>query len=121
VDELQQKLNSHVKLPAGYYFTYGGQFQNLEEATKRLSIAVPVVLALIFVLLFFAFGNFRQCLLVFSAIPLSAIGGIFALWIAGMPFSVSAGIGFIALFGVSVLNGIVLIDYFNQKRHDGYL
>lgn len=119
VDELQQKLNRQVKLPAGYYFTYGGQFQNLEEATRRLSIAVPVVLALIFVLLFFAFGNFGQCLLVFSAIPLSAIGGILALWIAGMPFSVSAGIGFIALFGVSVLNGIVLIDYFNQLEKKG--
>lgn len=119
VDELQQKLDKQVKLPAGYYFTYGGQFQNLEEASKRLSIAVPVALALIFVLLFFAFGNFKQCLLVFSAIPLSAIGGIFALWIAGMPFSVSAGIGFIALFGVSVLNGIVLIDYFNQLEKKG--
>ncbi len=119
VKELQEKLNKEVKLPPGYYFSYGGQFQNLEEASKRLSIAVPVALIMIFVLLFFAFGDIKQCLLVFSAIPLSAIGGILALWIAGMPFSVSAGIGFIALFGVSVLNGIVLIDYFNQLEKQG--
>ncbi|MFZ1632915.1 MAG: CusA/CzcA family heavy metal efflux RND transporter [Chitinophagales bacterium] len=119
VDELQNKLNEGIKLPPGYYFEYGGQFQNLEEASKRLSIAVPVALALIFILLFFTFGNITQCVLVFSAIPLSAIGGVFALWIAGMPFSISAGIGFIALFGVSVLNGIVLIDYFNQLQAQG--
>jgi len=119
VEEIQKKLDKEVKLPTGYYFSYGGQFQNLEAASKRLSIAVPVALALIFILLFFAFGNIKQCLLVFSAIPLSAIGGIFALWIAGMPFSISAGIGFIALFGVSVLNGIVLIDYFNQLEKKG--
>ncbi len=119
VRELQDKLEQKVKLPPGYYFTYGGQFQNLEEASQRLSIAVPVALALIFVLLFFAFGNIQQCLLVFSAIPLSAIGGVLALWIAGMPFSISAGIGFIALFGVSVLNGIVLIDHFNQLKKKG--
>lgn len=119
VVELQEKLGNEIKLPPGYYFSYGGQFKNLEEASKRLSVAVPVALAMIFVLLFFAFGNIKQSLLVFSAIPLSAIGGIFALWIAGMPFSVSAGIGFIALFGVSVLNGIVLIDYFNQLEKQG--
>ena len=119
VDELQNKLNAEIKLPPGYYFEYGGQFQNLEEASKRLSVAVPVALALIFILLFFTFGNITQCILVFSAIPLSAIGGVFALWIAGMPFSISAGIGFIALFGVSVLNGIVLIDYFNQLKAQG--
>ena len=119
VVELQEKLGKEIKLPPGYYFSYGGQFKNLEEASKRLSIAVPVALAMIFVFLFFAFGNIKQSLLVFSAIPLSAIGGIFALWITGMPFSVSAGIGFIALFGVSVLNGIVLIDYFNQLEKQG--
>lgn len=119
VAELQDKLNKKMKLPPGYYFTYGGQFQNLEEASQRLSVAVPVSLALIFVLLFFAFGNIKQCLLVFSAIPFSAIGGVLALWIAGMPFSISAGIGFIALFGVSVLNGIVLIDYFNRLEKQG--
>lgn len=119
VTEVQQKLDKQVKLPSGYYFAYGGQFKNLEEASKRLTLAVPVALAMIFILLFFAFGDFKQCLLVFSAIPLSAIGGIIALWIAGMPFSVSAGIGFIALFGVSVLNGIVLIDYFNQLEKSG--
>ncbi len=119
VTELQGKLDNQVKLPAGYYFSYGGQFQNLEEASKRLSIAVPVALIMIFVLLFFAFRDIKQCLLVFSAIPLSAIGGILALWVAGMPFSVSAGIGFIALFGVSVLNGIVLIDHFNHLEKEG--
>jgi heavy metal efflux system protein len=119
VTEIQANLDAELKMPPGYYTTYGGQFQNLVEANKRLSIAVPVALALIFVLLFFTFGSIKQSLLIFTAIPLSAIGGVFALWLRGMPFSISAGVGFIALFGVAVLNGIVLIGYFNQLKSEG--
>ncbi len=119
VDEIQQKLDKKLKLPAGYYITYGGQFENLVEATARLSIAVPVALLLIFVLLFFTFRSMKQSLLIFTAIPFSAIGGVFALWLRDMPFSISAGVGFIALFGVAVLNGIVLIGYFNQLKAEG--
>jgi cobalt-zinc-cadmium resistance protein CzcA len=119
VNEIQTKLSDGLKLPPGYYVTYGGQFQNLVEANKRLSVAVPVALALIFVLLYFTFGSIKQSLLIFTAIPLSAIGGVFALWLRGMPFSISAGVGFIALFGVAVLNGIVLIGYFNQLKSEG--
>ena len=119
VEEIQAKLDKDFKLPAGYYVTYGGQFENLVEATKRLSIAVPIALLLIVVLLFFTFNSMKQAGLIFTAIPLSAIGGIFALWVRGMPFSISAGIGFIALFGIAVLNGIVLISYFNQLKAEG--
>ncbi|MCY7356828.1 MAG: efflux RND transporter permease subunit [Rudanella sp.] len=119
VNELKNKLTQQVKLPAGYYTTYGGQFQNLEEAKKRLTVAVPVALGLIFLLLFFTFHSLRQAILIFTAIPLAAIGGILALWIRGMPFSISAGVGFIALFGVSVLNGIVLIGEFNHLQQEG--
>lgn len=119
VNEIQQTLNEKVRLPSGYNITYGGAFENLQAAKSRLSIAVPVALLLIFILLFFTFQSFIEALMVFVAIPLSAIGGIFALWIRGMPFSVSAGIGFIALFGVAVLNGIVLIAYFNQLEKEG--
>jgi cobalt-zinc-cadmium resistance protein CzcA len=119
VTELEAKVNSQVKFPAGYYITYGGQFQNLVEAKERLSIAVPVALLLIFIMLYFAFAKFSYSLLIFSAIPLSAIGGILALWARGMPFSISAGIGFIALFGVAVLNGIVLIAEFNRLKKQG--
>ena len=117
--ELQEKINSRIKFPPGYYVTYGGQFENLIDARERLSIAVPVALALIFLLLFLTFGSVRQSLLIFSAIPLAAIGGILALWLRDMPFSISAGVGFIALFGVSVLNGIVLIGEFNRLRQAG--
>lgn len=119
VEEIQQKLNTDVKLPSGYYFTYGGQFENLREASNRLMIAVPVSLLLIFVLLYFTFRSFKQAGLIFTAIPMSAIGGILALLLRGMPFSISAGIGFIALFGVAVLNGIVLIGTFNQLEKEG--
>lgn len=119
VKEIQQKLDTKLKLPAGYYLTYGGQFENLVEANKRLSVAVPVVLLLIFVLLFFTFNSIKQSLLIYTAIPFSAIGGIWALWLRDMPFSISAGVGFIALFGVAVLNGIVLIGYFNQLKAEG--
>ncbi len=119
VEEIEKILNDKLDLPPGYYTTYGGQFQNLREANKRLSIAVPTALVLILVLLYFTFHSFKQTLLIFTAIPLSAIGGVFALWLRDMPFSISAGIGFIALFGVAVLNGIVLIGYFNQLQQEG--
>lgn len=119
VTEIQSNLDAKLKMPPGYYITYGGQFKNLVEANKRLSIAVPIALALIFALLFFTFGSIKQSLLIFTAIPLSAIGGVLALCIRGMPFSISAGVGFIALFGVAVLNGIVLIGYFNQLKNEG--
>ncbi|GAB4033112.1 CusA/CzcA family heavy metal efflux RND transporter [Spirosoma gilvum] len=118
VTELQQKVGRQIKLPPGYSVTYGGQFENLVDAKRRLGIAVPVALGLIFALLFFTFNSIRQSLLIFMAIPLAAIGGVFALLIRDMPFSISAGVGFIALFGVSVLNGIVLIAEFNRLRHD---
>ncbi|KAF2518077.1 efflux RND transporter permease subunit [Flavobacterium foetidum] len=119
VEEIQQKLDKSFKLPAGYYVTYGGQFENLIEASKRLSVALPIALGLILVLLYFTFKSMKQALLIFTAIPLSAIGGVFALSLRGMPFSISAGIGFIALFGIAVLNGIVLISYFNQLKSEG--
>lgn len=119
VKDIQQKLEKEIKLPAGYYFTYGGQFENLQEASKRLTIAVPISLFLIFMLLYFTFNSFKQASLIFTAIPMSAIGGIFALLLRGMPFSISAGIGFIALFGVAVLNGIVLIGTFNELEKEG--
>jgi cobalt-zinc-cadmium resistance protein CzcA len=119
VKEMQAKVDKDIKFSAGYYPTYGGTFKNLIEARQRLSIAVPVALLLIFMLLFFTFKSFKHSLLIFTAIPLSAIGGIFALWLRGMPFSISAGVGFIALFGVAVLNGIVLIAEFNSLKKDG--
>ncbi|EAY31496.1 CusA/CzcA family heavy metal efflux RND transporter [Microscilla marina] len=119
VKNIQRKLETEVKLPAGYYFEYGGQFENLKAAKARLSIALPIALALIFILLYFTFGSVAQAVLIFTAIPLSAIGGVWALQWRGLPFSISAGIGFIALFGVAVLNGIVLIGYFNQLKNEG--
>lgn len=119
VKDIQTKLDKEVKLPSGYYFTYGGQFENLQAASKRLMVAVPVSLFLIFMLLYFTFKSFKQATLIFTAIPMSAIGGIFALLSRDMPFSISAGIGFIALFGVAVLNGIVLIGTFNQLEKEG--
>jgi cobalt-zinc-cadmium resistance protein CzcA len=120
VQELQQKVEEQIKLPSGYHITYGGAFENLEEAKSRLQIAVPVSLALIFLLLFFAFRSIKQGLLIYSAIPLSAIGGILALAVRDISFSISAGVGFIALFGVAVLNGIVLIAEFNRLKDEGY-
>ncbi len=120
ITEVRQKLDTRLKLPAGYYVTYGGQFENLVHARNRLAIAVPVALLLIFVLLFFTFHSLRQTFLVFSAVPFAAVGGIFALLARDMNFSISAGIGFIALFGVAVLNGIVLIAEFNRlEKEDG--
>ena len=119
VQEVEAKLQQTLDMPAGYYISYGGQFEQLEEASKRLSIAVPVALFLIFLLLYFTFSSVVQAALIFTAIPLSAIGGIVALWLRDLPFSISAGVGFIALFGVAVLNGIVLIAYFNQLKAEG--
>ncbi|WP_114783095.1 CusA/CzcA family heavy metal efflux RND transporter [Botryobacter ruber] len=121
VDELQLKVKQQLDLPPGYFVVYGGAFENLEAARQRLTIAVPLALALIFLLLFFAFKSVRYGLLIYSAIPLSAIGGIFALALRGMPFSISAGVGFIALFGVAVLNGIVMIAEFNRLRKENNL
>ncbi|MFM9400695.1 CusA/CzcA family heavy metal efflux RND transporter [Myroides odoratimimus] len=119
VEELQEKVEAQIKLPTGYQITYGGQFENLNEAKARLAIAVPLALVLIFLLLFFAFRDIRECLMIFTAIPLSIIGGVFLLALRGMPFSISAGVGFIALFGVAVLNGIVLIAEFNRLQKSG--
>jgi cobalt-zinc-cadmium resistance protein CzcA len=119
VNELQEKVGEKIKFQAGYYPTYGGAFENLEAAKKRLAIAVPVSLLMIFVLLYFAFNSVKHGLLIYSAIPLSAIGGILFLALRDMPFSISAGVGFIALFGVAVLNGIVLIAEFNQLKKQG--
>jgi cobalt-zinc-cadmium resistance protein CzcA len=120
VEELQQKVDAQIKLPPGYFTTYGGAFENLNAAKQRLMIAVPVSLLLIFLMLYFAFGSMKQGLLIFSAVPLSAIGGVIALVVRGMPFSISAGVGFIALFGVAVLNGLVLISEFNRLRKEGW-
>jgi heavy metal efflux system protein len=119
VKELQQKAAKQLKLAPGYYVTYGGAFENLEAAKKRLTVAVPLSLLLIFLMLYLAFNSVREGLLIYTAIPLSAIGGILALAIRGLPFSISAGVGFIALFGVAVLNGIVLIAEFNRLKAEG--
>lgn len=118
VKEIQEILDKKWKLPEGYYYTYGGEFQNLQSAVNRLMIVVPVALIVILLLLYATVKNIRETLFVFSAIPLAAIGGIWALWLRGMPFSISAGVGFIALFGVAVLNGIVLIGQMNQMQKD---
>ena len=119
VTDIQNIVSSKIQLPAGYYIKYGGQFENLESAKNRLLIAVPIALFLIFILLYFAFGSIKEALMVYSAIPLSAVGGILFLWLRGLPFSISAGVGFIALFGIAVLNGIVLIEHFKELKHSG--
>ncbi|PSL43365.1 cobalt-zinc-cadmium resistance protein CzcA [Chitinophaga niastensis] len=119
VKDIESAIDKEVKLPAGYFIRYGGQFENLKEANQRLSVAVPLALLLIFGLLYFTFRSVKQSLLIFTAIPMAAIGGVFALLLRGMPFSISAGVGFIALFGVAVLNGIVLIGEFNRLKQDG--
>ncbi|MDH3711959.1 MAG: efflux RND transporter permease subunit, partial [Cyclobacteriaceae bacterium] len=121
VEEIQDILAADLVLPSGYYITYGGQFENLQNAKRRLMVAVPVALALIFVMLYFTFGSVKQALMVYTAIPLAAIGGILLLWIRGLPFSISAGVGFIALFGIAVLNGIVLIEFFNELKEKGIM
>ncbi|RBN51483.1 CusA/CzcA family heavy metal efflux RND transporter [Flavobacterium psychrolimnae] len=119
VTDIQKIVDNQVKLPAGYYVKYGGQFENLQSAKARLMIAVPIALFLIFILLYFAFGSVKEALMVYSAIPLSAVGGVLFLWIRDLPFSISAGVGFIALFGIAVLNGIVLIEHFKELKHQG--
>ncbi len=119
VGDIRQRIEKQVKLPPGYYYTYGGAFENLQQAKDRLSIAVPVALFLIFLLLFATFHSLKYALLIFSSIPLAAVGGVLALWARSMPFSISAGVGFIALFGVAVLNGIVLIGYLNELEREG--
>ncbi|MEF3079609.1 CusA/CzcA family heavy metal efflux RND transporter [Winogradskyella poriferorum] len=119
VNDIQQKLDEELELPPGYYITYGGEFENLQSAKDRLVIVVPIALFLIFVLLYFALKSFSQSIMIYMAIPLAAIGGVFALWLRGMPFSISAGVGFIVLFGVAVLNGLVLINRFNSLKEEG--
>ncbi len=119
VNDIRRLIEQKVDLPEGYTIDYGGQFENLRSARKRLMIAVPIALVLIFTLLHLAFGSFREALMVYSAIPLSAVGGVLLLWIRGMPFSISAGVGFIALFGIAVLNGIVLIEHFKELKKNG--
>lgn len=118
VEDIQVILEDKLSLPVGYTMTYGGQFENLQSATKRLQITVPIVLVLIFVMLYFALKNYKDALLIFTAIPFSAVGGVFLLWIRDMPFSISAGVGFIALFGIAVLNGIILVEYFKDLQND---
>lgn len=119
VSDAQAQLGKQVELPAGYYITWGGQFENLQRATARLLVVVPIALFLIFVLLFTTFGSVRQALLIYTGIPFAIVGGVLALALRGMPFSISAGVGFIALFGVSVLNGIVMVSYINRLREEG--
>ena len=119
VKDIQARIHKDVDFDPGYYVAYGGQFENLKNATNRLKIAVPVALLLIFIFLHFAFKSFKEAAMIFTAVPLSAVGGVFFLWIRGMPFSVSAGIGFIALFGVAVLNGIVLLEHLNELKKEG--
>lgn len=119
VDEIKKIIDSKIKFPTGYRVTYGGQFENLQSAKDRLLIAVPIALVMIFILLYFAFGSVKEAIMVYSAIPLSAVGGILFLWIRDLPFSISAGVGFIALFGIAVLNGIVLIEHFKELKHQG--
>jgi len=121
VEELQTKVDSKMKFDAGYSITYGGAFENLQQAKSRLIIAVPVALLLIFIMLYFAFSSVKDGALIYTAIPLSAIGGVYALALRGMPFSISAGVGFIALFGVAVLNGIVLLSEFNRIKKEGII
>jgi heavy metal efflux system protein len=119
VAEAQEKLDAQVKLPEGYYITWGGQFENLAKARKRLMIVVPIALSLIFIMLYTAFGNARHAILVYTGVPLALTGGVLGLWLRGLPFSISAGIGFIALSGVAVLNGVVMITFINELHDSG--
>src|SRR5574344_1557901 len=119
VSGIQSRLDKDIKLKAGYYFEYGGQFENLQHAIHTLSIVIPIALMLTLLLLFFALRSVTHSILVFMTVPLSLIGGILALWLRGLPFSISAGVGFIALFGVAVLNGILMINHFNSLRKQG--
>jgi heavy metal efflux system protein len=119
VHEAERRLHEKVKVPENYIVEFGGQFKNLQEARARLTVVVPSALVLIFTLIFLAFGSLRQALLVYSGIPLAVTGGVLALWLRGMPFSITAAVGFIALSGVAVLNGLVMIASFNQLRDEG--
>ncbi len=119
VEEIQGILDQNLDLPPGYSITYGGQFENLQNAKRRLMVAVPIALALIFIMLYFTFRSLRQALLIYSAIPMAAVGGVLLLWFREIPFSISAGVGFIALFGIAVLNGIILIESFNELKEKG--
>ena len=119
VDDVRALIETNIKLPTGYNITYGGQFENLQSAKKRLMIAVPIALVLIFLLLYFAFESAKDALIIYTAIPLSAVGGVLLLWFRDLPFSISAGVGFIALFGIAVLNGIVLIEHFKELKSHG--
>jgi cobalt-zinc-cadmium resistance protein CzcA len=119
VEEAQSKLDKAVKLPTGYYLEWGGTFENLQSARTRLAVVVPLSLFLIFVLLFISFGSVKNALLIYTGIPFAIVGGVFSLLIRGMHFSISAGVGFIALFGVAVLNGVVMVSYINQLRQEG--
>lgn len=119
VKEAQGAIEKEVQLPPGYYLTWGGTFENLERASARLLVVVPLALFLIFILLFSTFGSVRQALLIYTGIPFAVVGGVFALALRGMPFSISAGVGFIALFGVAVLNGLVMVSYINRLREEG--
>lgn len=119
VTEAQSAIDKEIKVPAGYYLTWGGQFENLQRATSRLLIVVPLALFLIFVLLFTTFNSVRQAILIYTSIPLAVVGGVLALFIFGLPFSISAGVGFIALFGVAVLDGVVMVSYINHLRDEG--
>jgi heavy metal efflux system protein len=121
VEEIQKTLDEKLVLPTGYYIRYGGAFENLERASKRLSLVVPLALALIFMLVFFAVKSLKQTLMIYVAVPFAAVGGVFSLFLRDMPFSISAGVGFIVLFGVAVLNGLVLISGFNELKEEGKL
>jgi len=119
VKEALGRIRAEVKFPPGYYVEFGGQFENLRQAQARLALVVPMALVFIFILIFMSFGSFRQAALIFACVPLAVTGGVFALWMRGMPFTISAGVGFIALFGIAVLNGIMLISFINQLRREG--
>ena len=119
VKELQEKMNGKIKMPAGYQIKYGGEFENLQRASDRLALVVPISLGLIFLLLFASVNSIKQALIIFSGIPFAVVGGVVALWLRDMPFSISAGVGFIALFGVAVLNGVVMLTYYNKLIQEG--
>lgn len=121
VEDIQTKLDKEFNLPPGYYIRYGGAFENLERASNRLKVVVPIALFLIFILIYFALKSFSQTLMIYLAIPMACIGGVFALWLRDMPFSISAGVGFIVLFGVAVLNGLVMINGLNELKEEGKL
>jgi cobalt-zinc-cadmium resistance protein CzcA len=119
VKEALARIKTEVSFPPGYYYEFGGQFENLQKARARLALIVPMALVFIFILIFMSFGSFRQAALIFVCVPLAVTGGVFALWLRDMPFTISAGVGFIALSGIAVLNGIMLISFINQLRRQG--